>query len=584
MTDFVPEGLHFLGLGLGATEREIKRAYATRLKLINAEAESARFIELRNAYEQALAWAGWRLQINAGVEPVLAADPASVVEPDTGPDIQDARSKESQKTVSVNIKGKPSSRSSDASEEQQDVKNFPYPLDTILQVAFAVLENEDPPTPFLMAKLELYPVDSVASAFEEFRTSMAFATSDFPAAVRSLNGILGRANLLMMVDRERFEQLLARAISERTFGARTAVVFLASAQIFSWEDADTSRLDQIGVAGRRLWQLLTELVLLGPATRQRWLLLTEEPNPKTALQLIKANERPESISPVLASLFFPDGHIKAWNFARTKAPLLSRFRVAAPAAFNKNSVALRGLFFLLLVISSLVIMYQVLSNVQLKEGRQAQVSCDQAYGHAITANWKGLSIAQTEVLNSCASTIPPLLCADRDLLIGAVAHAERLLNQDHLFTSSFFREKNIRIDLPDGMRFTVDKTMDCAGLWTFAQRGNWLGEGDEGAARQLIAQLSICPVARNESPALKELLSKTDAWPDTTSPRTRISVGQLVKEAQRPPLVQASAAARLWPVCEAIFNGNLQTKMGLDEYIAVSARANASNFGRRLTY
>ena len=569
MNDFVPDGLRFLGLEFGATEREIKRAYAARLKLINAETEPARFAQLRAAYEQALTWAGWQLQVNAGAEPTGDTDLAPVVETGTVPDAQAALSKESQQTVSVDIESKPPSMSSGAYGGQRDSEQLSQPDQP---EADEVPEKEAAlSTVFLTAELDLNPVDTVALALEEFRTSMAFATSDFPAAVGALKEILGSARLSMMVERDRFEQLLAGAIAARSFGARTAVVFLATAQVFGWEDADTTRLHQIGVAGQHIWQLLTELVLLGPATRQRWLLLTEEPDSKTALQRIKADDRPESISPVLASLFFPEGHTKAWKLARTQAPVFSRLRDAAPRALKKNA-ALRGLFYLLLIPIAVVIMYLVLSGVQMKEGRNIQASCDQAYGNAMATKWKNLTVAEVGILNSCAATIPPLLCADRDALIESVGHAKRLINQDYLYSGALFGQDNIRLDLPDGTSFSVAKSMDCSSLWRFAQQGNWLGEGDEAAARQLIAQLSECPVLRNDTPALRELLTKTDAWPDTTNQRSRISVKQLVNEAQRPPLSQSSPAQRPWPACEAAFDNALQRRMGPIEFIAGSAR------------
>lgn len=575
MNDFIPDGLRFLGLELGATDREIKRAYAARLKQINADIEPARFAELRSAYEQALTWAGWQLQTSPGAVLPDDADRASVDEPGMISDTHDAPPEELQKAVPADVLGTMPSAPAEVHQEHRnsDPLSNPFQPDQPAALAtYEITETENVPPPiFLSAKMEPNPVDAVAIVFEEYRTSMAFVTSDFPASLGSLKEFLGRGNVSTMAGRDRFEQLLAGAIAERSFGARTAVVFLAGAQIFNWEDSDITRLNHIGPAGYRIWQLLTELVLLGPVTRQRWLLLTEEPDPKTALQSIKADERPESISPVLASLFFPEGHIKAWKLARTKAPMLSRLRDAAPNAFQNNS-ALRGLFYLLLVPVTVCIMYLVLSSVQMKEASQIQASCDQAYGRAIATNWKGLSVAEVGLLNSCAATIPPLLCTDRDALIKSIGRAKRLLNKDYLYSGSLFWQHYILLDLPDGTAFEVAKSMDCPDLWRFTQQANWLGEGDEVAARQLIARLSECPVLPNETPAFLELLKKTDAWPNTTNPRMGISVKQLVNDAQRPELSQSSPAQRPWSACEAVFDGAFQSRMGTAEYIAVSVR------------
>lgn len=73
--------LDTLGVGHDASERDVRRAYATRLKRIDAEADPAGFQALREAYETALAWLRHR---DAGHEPESADDvPAQIVD-DTG--------------------------------------------------------------------------------------------------------------------------------------------------------------------------------------------------------------------------------------------------------------------------------------------------------------------------------------------------------------------------------------------------------------------------------------------------------------------------------------------------------------------
>ena len=61
----IPQFLGQLGLGTDADLREIRRAYAKQIKLLDAELQPGEFQALREAYAQATAWAEWQAHINA---------------------------------------------------------------------------------------------------------------------------------------------------------------------------------------------------------------------------------------------------------------------------------------------------------------------------------------------------------------------------------------------------------------------------------------------------------------------------------------------------------------------------------------
>jgi protein TonB len=70
------EFLDLLGLDEQAQERDIRRAYARRLKQVDQEGDPAGFQRLRDAYETALGWAAWKARQDAEPEAEPAPDNA----------------------------------------------------------------------------------------------------------------------------------------------------------------------------------------------------------------------------------------------------------------------------------------------------------------------------------------------------------------------------------------------------------------------------------------------------------------------------------------------------------------------------
>ena len=62
MNNYIPDFFIRLGVDLSATEKDVKRAYAKRLKSIDQSAQADEFLQLRQDYEWALAYAKNNIQ------------------------------------------------------------------------------------------------------------------------------------------------------------------------------------------------------------------------------------------------------------------------------------------------------------------------------------------------------------------------------------------------------------------------------------------------------------------------------------------------------------------------------------------
>jgi len=145
---------------------------------------------------------------------------------------------------------------------------------------------------------------------------------------------------------------------------------------------------------------------------------------------------------------------------------------------------------------------------------------------------------------------------------------------------------NLRINLSDGRSFGAAQPVDCSALQSFVMSSPWLDEGDEPAARQLIADVKGCDEKVTYvtiSPTLKKFLSQTDAW---SAPAT----GSSSKSGPKPVALKAllgkpskvpfqASPLHPWPACEREFRTNLQMRMGPKEWTSAMARTNDANAG-----
>jgi hypothetical protein len=546
MIFFSNNGLERLQLDSSATERDVKRAYARELKLIDPATQQQAFADLRQAYEGALAQVRFTAQF-AGDSAVFGqtdGEGSSRQEPENGE--------------------APADMASDVGEEPRPAQP-PEP-----DPAQGPAQSQAPaPGPSPRELPRHLPFDS-------FVETLTFSSSDLPAAQATLRRWLAQDELMLMAAREAFELELMEALASRRFGPRTAVMFLAASQAFYWDSGRHSQLERMGHVGAYISSLLYEMAVLDARSQQRWLALTETPDRKKALTLLKDAERMESLSPMLARLFFAEGHIEAWQQARDDAPVLQRSSNRFVTLF-RTSATLRGALLLLSVPVVLGIMALALSVAQVKEATRASTLCDGYFASAMARGWKDMPLDEVDRLGSCTRGIPPLLCSDRAAMLEVLTIAQSVRgSQSHYY---YIRD-GMLVNLSDGRRFGAAVPVSCPAVRSFAASASWLDQGDEKAARQLVADIAQCPVVKGyeiQSPALLKLLAQTDAWPAPPTGRNgkTVALSSLIT----PPVADAYIAAPLkpWPACVAQMSEDLRPRMGEKEGLAAWMRANFSS-------
>jgi hypothetical protein len=558
MIFFSNNGLARLQLDSSATERDVKKAYARELKLIDPATQPQAFADLRQAYEGALAQARFTAQFAGSHEIFEQADGEGASQP--GGD-----GEETEGDMRAN-------QPADVMEARPHTEEEPLPAQAPEPgVAQGPAQSQAPEPQPDSAPMEL----PSHLPFDSFAETLAFSPSDLPAAQAALRRWLAQDELMLMAAREAFELELMEALASRRFGPRTGAMFLAASDAFYWDSGRHRQLERMGPVGGYISTLLYEMAVLDAPTQKRWLALTGTPDPKKALTLLKDAERMESLSPALARLFFVDGHIEAWHQARNHAPILLRGSRRFATLF-KTSATLRGALLLLLVPIVVGIMAAVLSVAQKSEATRASALCDSQFASAMARNWKDTPLSDITQLENCARGVPPSLCSDRAAFQDVLGMAKSVRGSRYYSYDVY----GMQVSLSDGRRFGSSASTGCSDILNFAASASWLNQGDEKAARQLIADVARCSAIdgnRIESPALLTLLAQTDAWPAPSSGRSGkpIALSSLVTSPSAAPYV--APLYKPWPTCAPTMNDDLKLRMGEKEWLAASMRANSSS-------
>lgn len=552
------EALECLGLAEGADERAVRRAYAHLLKNIDQFNEPQKFMELRKAYEQALAVARWNAEQSddAGKE-VLPAVFKDQVQPE-------------QHTQNTSRTSLPPEINQD--REDQNINEDRY-VESV--------------TPSVRAEAPAQVAERLLETLD-----WHFQPWDVDAAIRALKGLLASTELESFEAREAFEHQLAWRIASKEFGATSSALLVAADVVFDWRCR--------GVWVPSLESLLDDLAALHPSQNKVVMALLGEPDPAVA-RVLKLT--PESLGlfylqwrPLL-DWWLPDGHLQRWRNVWGDLPIQVRAAAWFLRAFKDvgakvGAYSIRMVLVCALPIAVVFVVNLIADRTHAKQEMAGNQACAQTLAIPRAQGWYDVPVEKIAAWAVCSSKLNVATMAD----LRGLAQAQRIadvLTRGEQSVSNLGRQY-LHLNLRDGRAFGFVRSESsvtyCPELRNFALHASWMQLGDVGAGKALLQELAWCeelvqstgtarskPAEKAESylqrflfqersyPAFMLLLRHIDAWPNATKPT--ISLYELVREATPPGFdwrlptevgrVQCAAGSRsaLQP-CEPVANAS----------------------------
>lgn len=527
MTATAAWALLYFDLDSDATEAQVKQTYAARLKRIDRATDVEGFQTLRHAYEDALAYARAQREAAAATAPAPTADagarPLESAAAATGTETALEPEKNTEKEE----------QQEEREQEQEQEQEQAHPAS---------------PAPAEMPTQRATPPRS-DDFFPDFAAQFqALYLFDFADAVNLLRNFRRRRELSSLAARDALQHRLIRALGTRELGRHSALLFFAAVEVFGWdrnfppagptpEDAD---------AWQRVDRWIDAACVLGPEEHRLWRSFAAPPNAETLYENLGDSEPVDWTLPLHSLCCEPDEvhewqrlDLLRWHELSSARPAPSS---PQPSARNREAVANRrrplrwwdrlyALLFSWKVMAPLIIVLGVVGALWAEERKMESDlgACTQHFQQASLAHFKGLTLAQVDILRQCVRGRYQPTC-EETVELGrlealALILADRRVELNDFGLSTMLDRWTIALfPAEDPVPIAYRGTACSSGYADFVTRGAWLRLGDERLARQVTAEAARCWAGEKQKgldPAgvwrdswAYELLSRTDVWQD----------------------------------------------------------------------
>jgi hypothetical protein len=541
MNEFTPSFLLTLELDGSADERAIRRAYSRLVKHVDQQADPAKFMQLREAYEAALAF------VRSGYSFTLLTMDKT----------------EEQREAPVPVPGE------GASECEVPARS-------------SLMESEAPPAETLPDdRLEAQTlVDSLPNLL------LRLPRDEVEPVKAVIDDLLHSEKLQSLRLRREFIQCLADALCAREFGMRSGVTLLAAAALLKWHESGGLRA--LGASGAQLEAILDEASTRTPAQLQFYLRLTENPDMPLALRMSAFNDQFGTDTPLLTEFFYGVVHLSLWREYCRKPEVRCRMYVRG---LGPRLVVLGRTTWALLVSPSVKVycavmlvigaMIAIFATVLLHQTETEAAACQVQIANAINHRWKGLSDLEYRGLSSCQMRgHQPTMCSDRMHLSEGRRSLIRVHPEDsYPFLQSGSGRGNWVIDTSDGRAIAFAPGLMCEMKWDLLLNTAWFAVDDERAVRQVLAEMRGCPVPADGNNLLTRLLPQIEGWPESpeVASTVRIPLKSILGESVATPAKVLPILPMNASVCLKDFDAYDPKQMGsLAEWAAISQRSGKS--------
>lgn len=493
MSNYKPDFYIRLGLDSSATEKDVKRAYAKRLKSIDQATQADEFLQLRQDYELALDYVKKFLDSKNSADDNLFNDQVKTNENSAHSQSNAESESESDKETNRDknyIKNDPNFESvnnlnSNINSESKNSQALDF------QNEFDYINTDSNKINFENEKIGIHYADLILviySFFDEFVELMNSKSLSLEDIKHHLVQFLQSESFFNIEARLYFEKILVEQIASARFSDSNLNVLLAAEAYFNWKE--TFNFPENSASIEYVKNLLLHLYAADENFMRSVNFLLKKPTSIESTQALALYEKIQSTNQQFLQYCVSDKKLALWKDAFQDRSYLQSFFDFAEPKLKKGKI-FRKVFLIILVLTCIKLL---LGNMSGKKSEEELIkfsnTCDQAFTQAIEKDWKGFSLSQIEVLKECTLIKQPVGCEARKQLLDNISIATQFnINANFSDYPTFSKEFLIN---SNGLQYEFAENASCSSMTSFINSKIWGVSSDTNAFAKLVPRYLEC--------------------------------------------------------------------------------------------